>query len=190
MLRASLPLLNEIVVTINEIKEDVDSTAAITEEQSVTMDDDMSGQAQHIAVMADDIRQLGNETGQAIYQLSAQMDKFRKRVIETNPVTLTTKALLLLSRTDHLLWKWRIYNMFLGLEKVDPETVSSHKDCRLGKWYYNPKTQERFKGIQSFQDLEAHHQRVHTLARETARQFNNRQMNEDRRVSKTIKPSL
>lgn len=175
--KSSLPLLNEIVDTINEIKSDVDSTAAITEEQSVTMDD-MSGQAQHIAVMADDIGQLGQETGNAIYQLSAQMDVFRKQVIEKNPVALTTKALLLLSRTDHLLWKWRIYNMFLGLEQVDPETVSSHKDCRLGKWYYDQKTQERFKVQPSFQQLEEYHQRVHHLARETARLFNNQQMNE------------
>lgn len=173
----SLPLLNEIVDTITEIKQDVTSTAAISEEQSVTMDD-MSGQAQRIAVMADDIRLLGNETGSAIYQLSAQMDIFRKNVIQKNPVTLTTKALLLLSRTDHLLWKWRIYNMFLGLEKVDPNNVSSHKDCRLGQWYYDPKIQERFKGLQSFQKLEEHHQLVHSLARDTAKYFNNHQMND------------
>ena len=115
--KSSLPLLNEIVDTITEIKHDVTSTAAISEEQSVTMDD-MSGQAQHIAVMADDIGQLGNDTGKAIYHLSAQMDTFRKKVLQNNSVTLTTKALLLLSRTDHLLWKWRIYNMFLGLEEI------------------------------------------------------------------------
>lgn len=173
----SLPLLNEIVATITDIKQDVNSTAAISEEQAVTMDD-MSGQSQRIAVMSDDIRQLGEDTGKAIYQLSAQMDAFRQKLIQNNSVTLTTKALLLLSRTDHLLWKWRIYNMFLGLEKVDPETVTSHKDCRLGKWYYNPKTQERFKGLQSFQKLEEHHQYVHSLARETAMLFNNRQMSE------------
>ena len=89
--KSSLPLLNEIVDTITEIKQDVNSTAAISEEQSVTMDD-MSGQAQRIAVMTDDIRLLGNETGSAIYQLSAQMDDFRQNVIQKNPVTLTTKA--------------------------------------------------------------------------------------------------
>ena len=66
--------------------------------------------------------------------------------------------------------------MFLGLEKVDPENVSSHKDCRLGKWYYDPKTQERFKGLPKFQQLEEHHQQVHNLARETAKLFNNHQM--------------
>lgn len=173
--KESLPLLNEIVETITEIKQDVNSTAAISEEQSTTMDD-MSGQAQRIAVMTDEIRLLGNETGSAIYQLSAQMDVFRQNVIQKNPVTLTTKALLLLSRTDHLLWKWRIYNMFLNLEKVDPENVSSHKDCRLGKWYYDPKTQERFKGLPSFKQLEVHHQQVHNLARETAKLYNNHQM--------------
>lgn len=173
----SLPLLNEIVDTITEIKTDVSSTASITEEQSTTMDD-MSGQIQRIAAMAEDIHELGEDTGKAIYQLSTEMNTFRQNVIEKNPVTLTTKALLLLSRTDHLLWKWRIYNMFLGLEKVDPKSVASHKDCRLGKWYHDPKTQERFGGGQSFQQLDEHHQRVHDLARETAVLFNDQKMTE------------
>lgn len=173
----SLPLLNEIVETISEIRQDVNSTAAISEEQSATMDA-MSGDAQHISVMADDIGQLGNETGKAIYQLNVQMDAFRQLVIQRNPVTLTTKALLLLSRTDHLLWKWRIYNMFLGLENIDPSSVSSHKDCRMGKWYYNPLTQERFRGNHSFNKLEEYHQHVHELAREAATYFNKNQMDE------------
>lgn len=171
----SLPLLNEIVTTITDIKQDVDSTAAITEEQSVTMDD-MSGQVQQIAVMSDTIRDLGNDTGKAIYQLSNQMDQFRKQVIEKNSVTLTTRSLLLLSRTDHLLWKWRIYNMFLGLEEINPDTVSSHRDCRLGKWYFDSKTQDRFSGFEGFQQLNQYHEQVHSLAKEAAEFYKNRNL--------------
>lgn len=172
---SSLPLLTEIVETIIGIKQEMDSTAAASEEQATTMDD-MSGQIQRIAKMADDIRLLGDETGQAIYQLSGEMNTFRQNIIGKNSVTLTTKSLLLLSRTDHLLWKWRIYNMFLGLEKIDPNSVSSHKDCRLGKWYDDPMTQERFTSQLGFRQLDQHHKRVHDLAKETAVLFNNRQI--------------
>ncbi|USK70102.1 globin-coupled sensor protein [Peribacillus asahii] len=169
--KESLPVLSQIVETISEIQHDVNVTATISEEQSATMDD-MSTQMQQIALMTEDIRLLGNDTGKAIYSLSSEIDLFRQKVVNTNSVKLSTKALLLLSRTDHLLWKWRIYNMLLGLEKVNPESISSHKECRLGRWYYNPQTQERFKGVQSFAQLEQSHQRVHELAKETAVFFN------------------
>ena len=45
------------VNTITEIKQDVNVTASILEEQSVTMDD-LSGQVQRIAAVADDVRLL------------------------------------------------------------------------------------------------------------------------------------
>lgn len=181
----SLPLLNEIVETISEIKQDVNATATISGQQSVTMDD-MSRQMQRIAIMAEDVRALGDETGTAIYKLSNEMDNFRQQVLANNSVTITTRALLLLSRTDHLLWKWRIYNMFLGLEQVDPEKISSYTDCRLGKWYYDPQTQDRFSGYPGFHELEEHHKNVHMFAKETATLYNAKRMEEAEEALKKL----
>ena len=55
--------------------------------------------------------------------------------------------------------------MFLGLENVDPSDVSSHRDCRLGKWYTAPRTVERFGHLQDYHELDGYHLRVHESAK-------------------------
>ncbi|WP_338754580.1 methyl-accepting chemotaxis protein [Bacillus sp. FJAT-52991] len=171
----SLPLLTEIVETISDINEDINSTAAVTEEQAATMDE-MSDKMQQIAILTDKIRSLGNDTGAAIHGLGKQMNNFRSNIIEKNTIVLSTNALLMLSKTDHYIWKWRIYNMFLGLEDINPQEVSSHMDCRLGKWYYDPQTQQRFNRLESYKKLESVHKTVHEQAKEAAIYFQQNQL--------------
>ncbi|MBM7647725.1 methyl-accepting chemotaxis protein [Bacillus ectoiniformans] len=173
----SLPLLTKIVETISDIHDDVNGTAAISEEQAATMDD-ISSQMHQIATLTDYIRELGDDTGSAIHSLGKRINQFRMNVIDNNSIVLSTPALLMLSKTDHYIWKWRIYNMFLGLEKVKPEEVSSHMDCRLGKWYYAPETKERFGHYDSFIRLEEEHKIVHREAKEAAAHFQNGNRNE------------
>ncbi|OZI11093.1 chemoreceptor protein [Bacillaceae bacterium SAS-127] len=171
----SLPLLTEIVETISTINEDINSTAAVTEEQAATMDE-MARQMQQIAMLTDKIGSLGDDTGSAIHGLGKQINAFRLNVIEKNTIVLSTKALLMLSKTDHYIWKWRIYNMFLGLEDINPQDISSHMDCRLGKWYYEPQTKQRFSQFDSYRKLESVHKMVHEQAKEAAISFRENQL--------------
>lgn len=39
-----------------------------------------------------------------------------------------------LSITDHLMWKWRVYNLILGYVKLEVSSVGDCHGCRLGKW--------------------------------------------------------
>lgn len=63
--------------------------------------------------------------------------------------------------------------MFLGLEKLQPSDVSSHKECRLGKWYSNEQTQRRLGSHQSFIDLDHYHEQVHVFAKQAVEAYNN-----------------
>lgn len=168
----SLPLLTEIVDTIETINEDVRMTAAISEEQSMAVDD-ISKRMVEIGNLQEDIRSLGHATSQGIYTLSQEINAFRLNIVSENNIQLSSFALLQLSKADHILWKWRVYNMFLGLEKIDPEDVSSHKDCRLGKWYLDKKTIERFGNEQAYRELDHYHAQVHQSAKAAATHFNN-----------------
>ena len=69
--------------------------------------------------------------------------------------------------TDHLMWRWRVYNMILGYEKIDVDKVGTHHECRLGKWYYTLGG-EAFAGNKIFAGLENPHAALHNLAREAA----------------------
>ena len=68
-------------------------------------------------------------------------------------------------KTDHLLWRWRVYNMLLGNEKVDVNVVGDYKKCRLGMWYYGIEC-DKFRNHKAFMELEKPHIELHEVAKE------------------------
>ncbi len=168
--KEALPLLNAIVSAIEGINLDVTNTAAISQEQAAAIDE-VSARMIEISNLQDDIREYCHNTSSAIHSLGKEINRFRNDIISNNNVQLSSIALLQLSKADHILWKWRIYNMFLGLENVEPSDVSSHTDCRLGKWYTSARTVERFGHLQEYRELDAYHLRVHESAKLAAEAY-------------------
>ena len=169
--KQSLPLLNAIVETIESINVDVTNTAAASEQQAASIDE-ISNRMMHISNLQEDIREYGANTSKDIYDLGAQINRFRTDVISNNNVQLSSISLLQLSKADHILWKWRVYNMFLGLEKLSPNDVSSHRDCRLGKWYFSEKTKQRFSNHPAYRELDRYHELVHIHAKHAVEAYN------------------
>ena len=173
--RSSLPLLNAIVETIKSINSDVTNTAAISEEQAAAIDE-ISNRMVEITTIQDDIRQYGSNTSRDIYYLGQQINRFRNDIIINNNVQLSSISLLHLSKADHILWKWRVYNMLLGLEKLSANDLSSHKTCRLGKWYNDEKTIERLGHLSAYKQLDVHHEQVHIQAKHALEAYNDGQL--------------
>ena len=166
----SLPLLNTIVDTIQSINLDVTNTAAVSEQQAAAIDE-VSARMLAISQLQEEIRLYGQNTAAGSHTLGQEIDRFRLDVISSNNVQLSSIALLQLSKADHILWKWKVYNMFLGLEKLVPTDVSSHKECHLGKWYFSDKVRARFGKFTSYLELDKHHEQVHTSAKHAAEAF-------------------
>ena len=160
----SLPLLNAIVSAIEGINLDVTNTAAISQEQAAAIDE-VSTRMIEMSNLQENIREYSYNTSSDIHLLGQEINRFRNDIIANNNIQLSSIALLQLSKADHILWKWRVYNMFLGLEIIKPSDVSSHKDCRLGKWYTNSRTIERFGHLQDYRELDQYHVRVHESAK-------------------------
>ena len=169
--RESLPLLNTLVHIIESINIDVTSTAAISQEQAAAIDE-IATRMMHISQLQKEIRDYGASTSRDIHLLGQEIDRFRLDIVANNNVQLSSIALLQLSKADHILWKWKVYNMFLGLEKLSPNDVSSHKECRLGKWYFSEKTRERFGTNKSYLEVDRYHEQVHSSARASVTAFN------------------
>jgi len=168
--KESLPLLNAIVHAIEGINLDVTNTAAISQQQAAAIDE-VSSRMIEISSLQEDIRDYSHNTSSDIHLLGKEINRFRNDIIANNNVQLSSIALLQLSKADHILWKWRIYNMFLGLEHVEPSDVSSHRECRLGKWYTASRTVERFGHLQDYHDLDNYHLLVHESAKRAATAF-------------------
>lgn len=143
--------------------------SSVTEEQAATADEVVNrNQAIVEAIEKGEI--IARKTGQAVYDLSKMIDKYRTTAISNN-MKYTQEDLIQLSITDHLLWRWRVYNMILGFEHLTEKDVASHTNCRLGKWYYG--FAEQLIGHEpAFQKLEQPHIRVHELARRAVKEVN------------------
>ncbi|MEK4425369.1 methyl-accepting chemotaxis protein [Solibacillus sp. FSL K6-1523] len=169
--KESLPLLNAIVEIIESINADVTITASASEEQAASIDE-ISVRMVQISNLQEDIRAFGNDTSRDIHKLGQEITRFRNEITTNNNVQLSSISLLQLSKADHILWKWRVYNMFLGLERLSSSDVSSHLDCRLGKWYTSDKTVARFSQHDSYKQLDHYHMQVHNCAKSAVEQFN------------------
>lgn len=173
--KEAVSLFENLVQNIYEVNEDVSHTATITEEQSAAVDE-ISNRMLEIATLSEQFSDLGHDTGRAIFDLGQHINELRLTIIGQNNIQLSSRAVLLLSKTDHLLWKWRVYNLFLGLESLQPEEVSTHEECRLGQWYNNAETIERFGKSEYYRKLDAHHEMVHTSAYRAALAYKNGNM--------------
>ncbi|WP_020585734.1 methyl-accepting chemotaxis protein [Desulfobacter curvatus] len=73
-------------------------------------------------------------------------------------------------KTAHLNWKINLEAVLEGRKLMQPEEVTGHHDCILGKWYDSAKGD--FTQMQSFKDIERPHKAVHDIAREIVSLYN------------------
>jgi uncharacterized protein YukE len=69
------------------------------------------------------------------------------------------------AKVDHLIYKFEIYKVVMGLSQKKPEDFASHTACRLGKWYYEGDGKDCFSGLPGYADIEPPHILVHKHGR-------------------------
>ena len=161
-------LIDGIEQSIVTLTDNFDQVAAITEEQSSAMHS-IAEAASQVAEIAssntDRITQISSE----VYEMGVLAEELRKELLR-NRFSIDSRHTLELAKTDHLMWKWRIYNMFKGLVQIQPEDVASHHECRLGKWYFG-EAQELFKDSPLLAEMDQPHQEVHDAAKRAVESF-------------------
>jgi methyl-accepting chemotaxis protein len=88
---------------------------------------------------------------------------------EINKVEMRN-SVLLLAKSDHMVWRRRLAEMLAGRTTVNPDELADHHNCRLGKWYYSHQD-EGIRAHAAFKAMEAPHARVHAIGIEAAKKF-------------------
>lgn len=155
--------LNDIVTRIKEVSQATTQIAAMAEEQSATVSDIADRNAE-IYELSSSSYEITKQTAQLIFDLSKEMEHYRNSFFQIN-VSLQPKDLIRAAKTDHLLWKWKVYNVLLGFEQLQAHQIASHQDCRLGGWYYG-NVPAAIKKQPAYQALELPHKAVHDYAKQ------------------------
>jgi len=109
-------------------------------------------------------------TGDALYCISKKVNEIRIESIEKaeslDPNTQTEICI-----SDHLIWKWKVYNMILGNETLDVGDVGNHHTCRLGKWIKHSDIQD-IKLTKLIEEIDDPHEKLHEYAKEAIVAYN------------------
>ena len=76
-----------------------------------------------------------------------------------------------LAKVDHLIFKFNVYKVLLGLSNDAASSFASHTECRLGKWYYHGDGHECYARLPGYREIEAPHKQVHDQALAALRAF-------------------
>jgi len=106
--------------------------------------------------------QTGNfgSEGTAINQnLSMVFEQLRHMEGATAQMSLATFTEL--AKVDHLVWKFGIYQVLIGISDKQADDFATHTACRLGKWYFEGEGKQCFAQFDGYTALNEPHKRVH-----------------------------
>lgn len=169
----ALESINKINTSVNKIADEIVQIAASNEEQAATSEE-ISSETDELSKTTADLSQKTNHTALTIFNVSTKLNKLRT-VTTQNTEGFSKNELLDMYIVDHLMWRWRIYNMLLGFEKIDTHNVGNHKSCRLGNWYYNI-VDSKIKADFSFSQIERPHVEFHRAVHDTVQAYNNKDL--------------
>ncbi|WP_153731704.1 protoglobin domain-containing protein [Sporosarcina obsidiansis] len=164
----------QITEALSELNEKLQQQGSRFEEISSTSKNqvlsatDVSARNQTILETMKHSKDIVFNTGSAIYQLSKMIDQYRADTISKNMI-ISQEDIIELAITDHLLWRWKIFNMLLGFESMTEQDVGSARTSRLGEWYYGI-GKELLGTEKAYKELERPFVHIHELATKAVQQ--------------------
>lgn len=153
--------LEQLVAVLKQADHAMQVTSSITEEQSVA--------TESIAERMDEVFQVVQRTreetvalGRNVYETSVKMDRLRNEEAEKT-IHMDRLNFLRKVKTDHILWKWWVYNAMMGFHPLKREQAMDYQSCRLGQWMYGEALEEA-RQLPLFSELDEAHRAVHQTA--------------------------
>ena len=137
--------IKDLVQTINQLSSETQQSFG----EIVDASNSMKNSVQTVGGVIDEVVSLSNSM---------------TRVISVS----STEAFIETVKLDHLMYKVDVYQRVFGMSDRDIDSFSSHRECRLGKWYYEGKGKE-LSHIPVYRELEPPHERVHSAGIEALR---------------------
>lgn len=118
-----------------------------------------------------DTAEFGGRVELAVTDIKSMLDLSHK--MEEVITTSALHSFVEIAKFDHIVWKYEIYRVFMGLTEKQASELSVHTSCRLGKWYYEGEGVDCFSQLPGYQEIATPHQRVHDEGIKALEAFHN-----------------
>ena len=114
------------------------------------------------------VNEIVIDTKEKVEILSEKIRSFEKNASRSRYEVdyISDKIFASLAKIDHVIYKNNVYALLFG--EANEFKKTTHKECRLGKWYSEGIGSEKFKNTKAYPQLDAPHAVVHTQANRLA----------------------
>ena len=114
----------------------------------------------NLAEQSDSFSEQGRQASTAIGDITGLA-----RQMERTIATAALRSFVELAKMDHLLFKFDVYQVFMGATTRNANDFASHTDCRLGQWYYAGDGKHYCTQLDAYRTIETPHVDVHRHGR-------------------------
>ena len=159
-------------VVADEVRKLAERTQKATQEIAMTIQT-LQQETNDIHSNSDKISTIAKNSGENVSHFENVLKDFNKNANDTADTSfrLENKIFTTLAKMDHIIFKNNAYSTVLN-EKLDT-TFANHENCRLGKWYKEPKTIERFSKTKAYSQILDAHKMTHQFAESNLGQLGN-----------------
>jgi uncharacterized coiled-coil DUF342 family protein len=75
------------------------------------------------------------------------------------------------AKIDHILYKFEIYKVFMGISERTADSFASHTACRLGKWYFEGEGRDCYAKLDGYAAVANPHQTFHQNGKDAVEAF-------------------
>lgn len=161
-MKESITEISEIHNVFNRIQEnmqDISNSIHVQTEMTV----DITDSIEKANLLAGQVLSECDLTGREIYGTSKILDDIRLNIMNSN-LELDKSEILDICKVDHIMFRWKTYNMLLGYETINLEDLIDHNHCKLGLWYNEVHSNEILKS-DAYKALEGPHKELHDYAK-------------------------
>lgn len=147
----------------NSATEEISSEVRLiqTEAQETTLK--MSQMSEESARLSE----IGHKAGEGILRL-LELSRKMEGTISAGAL----RGFVELAKIDHLVFKFKIYQVLMGHSHIDGSELQDHTQCRLGKWYFEGDGRDCFSHLPGYSDMDEPHKGVHQHGRLAIEKFN------------------
>ncbi|NVK17173.1 MAG: CZB domain-containing protein [Methylocystaceae bacterium] len=172
IITSTLKSMEEIDRGVDRVTSDMQEVASVLEQQQ--------GVTEQTAQHAGKISDMAQKNVEANTEVLDEMDETEK-LITLQMDRLMLHAFnardLIRAKADHMIWRKKLADMLLGRASLDPNELTDHKSCRLGKWYFGDQD-ESVKSHPAFIALDTPHEKVHSIGIAAAKAYQEHNLDE------------
>lgn len=136
-----------------------DATSEISNEVKNIQNDTQDTTEKMLQMSKESIRlsEIGGKSSDGINRL-LQLSRKMEGTISAGAL----RSFVELAKTDHMVYKFQVYQVLMGHSQKSSDDFVDHKNCRLGKWYFDGEGKECFSKLPGYQEMDSPHQSVHS----------------------------